>query len=44
MNFPIFDILKCFILWLRDVTLWLSGTTVNSNFFIGSSEVRDNER
>ena len=28
----------------RDVTLWLSRTTDNSNFFIGSREVRDNER
>ena len=28
----------------RDVTLWLSRTTDNSNFFIGSHEVRDNER
>ena len=27
----------------RDVTLWLSRTTDNSNFFIGSREVRDNE-
>ena len=28
----------------RDVTLWLSRTTDNSNFFIGYREVRDNER
>ena len=28
----------------RDVTLWLSRTTDNLNFFIGSREVRDNER
>ena len=27
-----------------DITLWLSRTTDNSNFFIGSREVRDNER
>ena len=27
-----------------DVTLWFSRTTDNSNFFIGSPEVRDNER
>ena len=27
-----------------DVTLWLSRTTDNSNFFIGPHEVRDNER
>ena len=27
-----------------DDTLWLSRTTDNSNFFIGSREVRDNER
>ena len=27
-----------------DVTLWLSRTTDNSNFFIESREVRDNER
>ena len=28
----------------RDVTLWLSRTSDNSNFFIGSREVRDKER
>ena len=27
-----------------DDTLWLSRTTDNSNFIIGSREVRDNER
>ena len=29
---------------IRDITLWLSGTTDKSNVSIGSREVQDNER
>ena len=28
----------------RDITLWLSPTIFNLNFFMGSCEVRDNKR